>query len=208
MDLFRYSHSCVRIERGGQVLVIDPGVWSEPEALRGADAVLITHEHYDHVDELRLVGLGTPVYAPAAARLHRLETIPVSPGQTFDAAGFSITAEGGEHARVLPGQAPVANVGYRIEDALYHPGDSLTPCSAPVRTLLAPIQASWLRTADVVTFIATVDPEIALGIHDGQLNDRGLQAVNSWLEKECGPRYRWSPPNTGQPTPTHSFYVS
>jgi L-ascorbate metabolism protein UlaG (beta-lactamase superfamily) len=65
----RYTHSCVRIERDGTVLVVDPGIWSEPSALHDADAVLITHEHSDHIDVLRLAGLGVPVYAPADARI-------------------------------------------------------------------------------------------------------------------------------------------
>ena len=46
----KYTHSCVRIQRDGTVLVIDPGVWSEPSALYDADAVLVTHEHADHIE--------------------------------------------------------------------------------------------------------------------------------------------------------------
>lgn len=62
-----YTHSCIRLEHDNRVLVIDPGIWSEPRALLGADAVLVTHEHVDHADVLRLAGLGVPVYAPAEA---------------------------------------------------------------------------------------------------------------------------------------------
>src|SRR5689334_17707999 len=65
----KFTHSCVRIEDTGRVLVIDPGVWSEPGALLGAHAVLVTHEHVDHVDPLRLAGAGVPVFAPAGAAL-------------------------------------------------------------------------------------------------------------------------------------------
>ena len=49
MRVVKYSHSCVRLEGDG-VLVIDPGGFSEPVALDGVDAVLITHEHPDHLD--------------------------------------------------------------------------------------------------------------------------------------------------------------
>ncbi len=63
MRLTRFTHSCVRLEVDGRVLVIDPGIWSEPRALDGADAVLVTHEHVDHVDVLRLRGAQLPVFA-------------------------------------------------------------------------------------------------------------------------------------------------
>ena len=88
MRLTRYSHSCVRLEHEGRVLVLDPGIWSEPRALRGADAVLVTHEHVDHVDALRLRGLGVPVFAPQGARIPGLTPEVVRSGDTVWVAGF------------------------------------------------------------------------------------------------------------------------
>ena len=49
MRITKYTHSCLRVEGDG-VLVVDPGVFSERAALDGVDAVLITHEHPDHLD--------------------------------------------------------------------------------------------------------------------------------------------------------------
>ncbi len=37
MQITKYTHACVRLEQDGGVLVIDPGIWSEPRALLGAD---------------------------------------------------------------------------------------------------------------------------------------------------------------------------
>ena len=54
MKLTKKSHACVRLEKDGRTLVIDPGVFSEEDAAVGADAILVTHEHPDHFNEGRL----------------------------------------------------------------------------------------------------------------------------------------------------------
>src|SRR5919199_1464673 len=54
MKLTKKSHACIRLEKDGQTLVIDPGVFSEEDAAVGADAILVTHEHLDHFNEERL----------------------------------------------------------------------------------------------------------------------------------------------------------
>jgi len=48
--LTKLGHACVRLAKNGSNLVIDPGVWSGQGALDGAGAILITHEHPDHLD--------------------------------------------------------------------------------------------------------------------------------------------------------------
>ena len=48
MRITKFGHACVRVEHGSTALVIDPGEWTEPEAVDGATAVLVTHEHPDH----------------------------------------------------------------------------------------------------------------------------------------------------------------
>jgi L-ascorbate metabolism protein UlaG (beta-lactamase superfamily) len=195
--LIKYTHSCVRLERDGAVLVVDPGTWSEHYALRGADAVLLTHEHTDHVDVLRLAGLGVPVYGPAGADFAGLGVIPVVPGAEFTAAGFRVVAHGGQHAAVWDGRPDCANLGYLIDGAIYHPGDSLLVPGCQVQTLLVPIQASWMKTAEAVSFVRDVAPERAFGIHDGQVNARGLDSINGWLAAQAGHGYRWLAP--GEP---------
>lgn len=93
MLLTKFTHSCVRLEKDGAVLVIDPGTFSEvEEALAGAGTVLVTHVHADHYDADRLVAAlaaspGLTVYAPRqvveelaprvadADRLHAVEAL-------------------------------------------------------------------------------------------------------------------------------------
>ncbi|MEN3615476.1 MBL fold metallo-hydrolase [Plantactinospora sp. ZYX-F-223] len=194
MRLTKYTHACVRLEHSGGVLVIDPGVWSEPAALRGADAVLVTHEHTDHVDVLRLAGLGVPVYAPAGADIRDLDLHPVAPGEEFTAAGLRVRAFGGRHATIYGGQPDCPNLGYLVEGQVYHPGDSVHQPDVPVQTLLVPVQGSWLKTAEAIDFVRAVAPERAYGIHDAQVNDRGLRSVHGWLAEETGGCYRWLTP--------------
>ena len=196
MRLTRYSHSCVRLEHEGRVLVIDPGIWSEPRALRGADAVLVTHEHADHADTLRLTGAGVPVFAPEGAELPGLSFTAVRPGDDLVVAGFSVQAVGGRHAAVLDGVETCANLGYVVDGSTYHPGDALHVPAVPVQTLLVPLQASWLKTSEAVAFVRDVQPERAFGIHDGQVNERALDSINGWLAEHGGTGYTWLAPGT------------
>jgi len=186
----------VRIERDGRVLVVDPGVWSEPRALAGADAVLLTHEHADHADVLLLRGLGVPVFVPADAQLPDLDTTLVRAGQSFTAAGFTVRAVGGVHAAVLSDQPASPNLGYVVDDAVYHPGDALSLPKMAVGTLLVPLQASWLKTSEAIEFTRAVAPERAIGIHDAQVNERALTSLNYWLAEHGGTDYRWLAPGT------------
>jgi L-ascorbate metabolism protein UlaG (beta-lactamase superfamily) len=193
-QITRFTHSCVRIERAGRALVIDPGIWSEPLALLDADAVLVTHEHSDHIDELRLADLGVPVFAPVGANIDVVPFTEVRAGETFTAAGFQVTAVGGLHATVTAQQTPCPNLGFVVDDEIYHPGDALHVPDHSVRTVLVPMQASWLKTSEAMAFLQAVDHEQAYGIHDGQINGRAISSINGWLTKAAPDSYRWLPP--------------
>ena len=145
MRLTRWSHSCVALETGGRTLVLDPGGWSEPRALDGADAVLVTHEHGDHVDVERVRATGLPVWAPRGADLGDLPFTPVDSGQDRRRRGLRRTGpSGGRTRRSWPGQEVCANLGYVVTadgESVYHPGDALAVPDVPVTTLLVPMQA-------------------------------------------------------------------
>src|SRR4051795_10052510 len=107
-----WGHSAVRFERDGQRLVIDPGLFSEPAILDRAGAVLITHEHADHVVPDRLaaaltadVKLATWAPAPVVKQLVDAgapqERVHVAvEGDEFTAAGFAVRVVGREHASI------------------------------------------------------------------------------------------------------------
>jgi L-ascorbate metabolism protein UlaG (beta-lactamase superfamily) len=184
--LTKLGHSCVRAERSGRRLVIDPGSFSDPAALDGAEAVLVTHQHPDHLAVDRVLGaLDGParphLWAPAEVvdllggpgeRVH-----PVAAGARLEAAGIPVSVVGEWHATVHPDIPRPANVGYVLDGAVLHPGDALTLPQEPVAVLLVPVSAPWLKLAEVIDYIRAVRPARALPIHDAIYSAAGLAVV-------------------------------
>ncbi len=194
MRITKYTHACVRLARDGRVLVIDPGCWTEPEALDGADAVLVTHEHNDHLELDLLAGLEVPIFAPAEAAITGIDLVRVTSGQEFEAAGFRVRAVGARHAFIYDGQPDCANLGYVVDDAVYHPGDSLHVPDRPVDTVLVPVHGSWMKIGEAIDFVRAIGPDRAFPIHDAQLHDRGIPGANAWLSSRGGTDYRYLAP--------------
>ncbi|WP_333772588.1 MBL fold metallo-hydrolase [Streptomyces sp. IBSBF 3136] len=182
MKLTKKSHACVRLEKEGRTLVLDPGGFTERDAALGADAILVTHEHPDHFDEGRLRAaleanpaaevwtLRAVADRLAAAFPRRVHT--VGHGDTFTAAGFDVQVHGELHAVIHPDLPRITNVGYLIDGGkVFHPGDALTVPGQPVETLLAPVQAPWNKIAEVIDYVREVAPGRVYDVHDALLTD-------------------------------------
>jgi L-ascorbate metabolism protein UlaG (beta-lactamase superfamily) len=182
--LTRWSHACVRLERDSDALVIDPGMFTDhAAALAGAPAILITHEHVDHLDVggvSAAVTAGAEVWGPAAA-LELLRQAGVAPdrlhvvvgGDTIAAGGFEVQVVGEWHAQIHPDIPLVKNVGYVVERVL-HPGDAfVTVDPGSVDVLLAPVAGPWLKLSEAIDYVRTVAPSRAVVIHDAPLSDAG-----------------------------------
>jgi L-ascorbate metabolism protein UlaG (beta-lactamase superfamily) len=204
MQLTKYTHACVRLDDGERSLVIDPGVFSEVEqALDGVDAVLITHEHADHIDADRLRAAAKAnsrlrIWAPSSvvASLADLgeQAVTVGAGESFDAGGFAVRTFGGQHALIHASIPVVANLGYLIEGSVYHPGDSFTVPSEPVSTLLAPLHAPWSKAAEVIDFVVAVRAPRVHPVHDSLLTDAGRGIVEAHVSRigaEHGSEYSY-----------------
>jgi L-ascorbate metabolism protein UlaG (beta-lactamase superfamily) len=201
MRLTKFTHACVRLDDGERRLVLDPGEWSEPEALEGVQAVLVTHEHADHLDVARLRAareaddaLTIWASAGAAATLGDLAgVVVVAPGDTITAGGFEVAVVGGAHAEIYEGLPGCDNVGY-VVGGVYHPGDALHVPEVAVDTLLVPAAAPWLKLAEALDFMRAVAPRQARPVHDAMLTEIGHAVVGRWLENKGGTEYaRWAP---------------
>lgn len=181
MKLTKMSHACIRLEKDGQTLVLDPGGFSEEDAAAGADAILVTHEHADHFDEGRLraaldANPATELWTLAAVAEQLSAAFPgrvhtVGHGDTFTAAGFDVHVHGELHAVIHPDIPRITNVGYLVDGAVFHPGDALTVPDHPVDTLLLPVMAPWSKLSEVVDYVREVKPRRAYDIHDALLTD-------------------------------------
>ena len=207
MRVTKFTHSCLRIEGGG-VLVVDPGEFSESSALDGADAVLVTHEHVDHLDvgavtaavsrnpDLRI--FAHEAVLPLLADVAGASTC-VAVGEEYEAAGFRVRAYGGQHAIIHRYMPVFANLGFLITDGgtnLYHPGDSFALPDQEVETLFVPLNAPWTTIAESLEFVRTVRPGRAFALHDGLINERGSAVYGKHLETWSETKYQQVAPGT------------
>ncbi|MFI9585329.1 MBL fold metallo-hydrolase [Streptomyces sp. NPDC052236] len=181
MRLTKKTHACIRLEKDGQTLVIDPGSFSEPDAALGADVILVTHEHPDHFNEDRL---RAALIADPGAQIWTLRSVAeqlsagfpgrvhtVGHGDTFTAAGFDVQVHGELHAVIHPDIPRITNVGYLVDGSLFHPGDALTVPDHPVETLLLPVHAPWSKLSEVIEYVREVKPQRAIDVHDALLTE-------------------------------------
>ncbi len=200
MRFTKLGHSCVRLEKDGAVLVIDPGTFTDAAAaLAGAAAVLVTHEHPDHLDADAISAAlaadpGLTLWANRSVcdqfgafggfgdQVHE-----VRHGDALAVAGFDVHVYGRDHALIHPDIPLVANTGFLVDGEVFHPGDSYTVPEDPAPTLLLPISAPWLQAGAMIDYFRAVAPARGYAIHDGILNDAGLALMTTMMSVAAAP---------------------
>lgn len=197
MRLYKYLHSCILLEDRGEKILIDPGLYSflegkiSPDQFKNISAVLITHEHKDHVDigSLKIILKNNPAKILTNSGVGKMLNQEGIQAEILDEGdtnigNFKIKVLPAEHEKIL---APIPyNTGYLINNSFLHPGDSLDSrlCKQKgVKVLALPIMAPWLRAVDTVEFAKSMSPEIVIPIHDGFAKDFFRESQYRGFEK-------------------------
>jgi len=179
MQITHYGHACLLVQTGSARLLIDPGTFSSGfELLPELTAVLITHQHIDHLDVQRLPALlaanpDAALVADTASAQQLAErgitARAVQPGERLEFGGTVVQTVGGEHAVIHPDIPNIPNIGYLVDGTLLHPGDSFHVPDDRVDVLALPTGAPWLKAAEAVDYLRAVSPRLAVPIHEAVL---------------------------------------
>jgi L-ascorbate metabolism protein UlaG (beta-lactamase superfamily) len=184
VQITRFGHAAVLVEVAETRILVDPGVFSPDAtfALEGLDAIVVTHQHADHIDPARGAGLvalnpnATLICDPeTAATLTYGSWMPNSDGLAIEVKGATVTGVGSQHAVIVPALPRVANVGVLItapdEPVLFLAGDTYEYVPDRVDVLGVPLAAPWGKISETVEFVQRVAPRVMFPVHDCTIAD-------------------------------------
>ncbi len=178
MKITKFGHCCLLIETKKARIVTDPGCYNKTPSLKHIDAILITHEHQDHLHIPALKKIlktnkdALVVSHKSVGTILEKENIPyflLKDKETISIHGIPVTSFGTKHACIHHELPLVQNTGYLINKTLYYPGDALHVPQAPVKILALPVAGPWLKIEDAIEFAKKVKPKIVFPVHDGML---------------------------------------
>lgn len=187
MKVTKFQHACLVIEKEDTTIVIDPGRFSRDLiAPKRIDAIVITHEHDDHLEESRLRTLlkSHPKavlvsHQGITARFPDVTSQTVAPGDEHTIGSLGLRFFGGSHAVIAEGMTAIPNLAVLVDGRLYYPGDSfVVPENISVAALALPISAPWLKLSEATSFLARIKPQLAFPTHDALLSDDGKEVTD------------------------------
>ncbi|HXS14668.1 MAG TPA: MBL fold metallo-hydrolase [Candidatus Saccharimonadales bacterium] len=189
MKITKYLHSCLLIEEEGKVILVDPGNYSydgkvlDINRLNQLDAIVITHEHADHMDirwlkEILQKFPNAPIFTTQSAK-----NILGQEGIT------NVKTEGNEfislqpvpHEKIWFG-TPAQNVLATLFGKFATPGDSHT-FTTNAEVLALPITAPWGSTTRAVEIALELKPKVVIPIHDWHWKDEARKGFYARLKE-------------------------
>jgi L-ascorbate metabolism protein UlaG (beta-lactamase superfamily) len=180
----RFGHAAVLVEAADTRILIDPGVYSADDTFRleGLDAIVVTHQHPDHIDQERLPGLvdrnsdAILIADPETASLLDFGEWQENEDELeMMVGGVTIRGVGSHHAVIVPALPRVANVGVLLgaedEPTLFHPGDTYEHAPSDVDVLALPLSAPWGKVSETIDFVQRVSPATLFPVHDRTISD-------------------------------------
>ncbi len=179
MKVTKIGHACILVEEQGVRILIDPGNFSSGQKdVRDIDAILLTHEHADHIDleTFNIVLRNNPnakifTNNGVGKKLNE-QKIPftlLTDGQKTEVNGVSIEGIGKLHAIIHDSIPVIENTGYLINNRLFYPGDAFTIPKKKVEILALPVAAPWMKIAEAIEYARKIRPKICFPVHDGML---------------------------------------
>ncbi|MBT2501637.1 MBL fold metallo-hydrolase [Curtobacterium sp. ISL-83] len=183
MEVTKLEHACQIVSEADQRLVIDPGTFTTPVDVTGVVAVVVTHQHPDHVTaeqvhRILAANPGALVLGPAgvagALAADGIQVDVVTDGDHRTVGPFDLTFHGTRHQLIHASVPVVDNTGVLVGGALFFPGDAYTVPGVPVDVLATPVGAPWLKIGELMDYLADVAPRRAYPVHEATLSEVGL----------------------------------
>jgi len=196
MEVTKLEHACQIITEGNTRLVLDPGNFTRPVDVTGVVAVVVTHEHPDHVtpEQLHRILAANPdavVFGPEGVRAALADSgiavEVVTDGDHRTVGPFELSFHGTRHQLIHSSVPIVDNTGVLVNGRLFHPGDSYTDPGVPVEVLAAPVGAPWLKVGEMMDAVAAIAPSRAYPIHEATLSDIGYDMHTGRLREAVEP---------------------
>ena len=185
MIITKLGHCCLVIQEQGSKILTDPGDYTTTQVeVTSLAAVLITHEHADHlhVPSLTQVVRNNPGVRVITNRA--VGEVLAKAGMAFEVVehdqevmvgAVKVEGYGEKHAHIYETVKDVVNTGYFINGKLFYPGDAFYNPGRAIDVLALPVDAPWLVISEPLRYALELAPRIAFPVHDGGRKRPGVE---------------------------------